>query len=295
VVCTGGFVANHEMVLDRAAHLRTLPRVLSGGSPGALGAGHALLEGIGAQFVNLDHIWVYPNGTPDPQDPTGVRGLGVRGLVGDVWINTAGRRFHDETLRGGRSGTAALLAQPGHTAWSVFTAAETDGVLLIDNEYYGTPAGPKPAAMAQFWAGSAHVRRAGSPRDLAAAIGVPPGPVEAALAAIDDDLSAGRAVDSAFGRDLNGVRPFTGTALVALQFFPMAQKNFGGVRTDLDCRVLDGSGAAIAGLYAAGEVAGMAGGAINGRAGLEGTMFGPCLYSGRVAGAVAAKDVRVPA
>jgi predicted oxidoreductase len=56
------------------------------------------------------------------------------------------------------------------------------------------------------------------------------------------------------------------------------------VRTDLECRVLRADGTAIPGLFAAGEVAGMAGGHINGRAGLEGTMLGPSLYSGRVAG-----------
>ena len=44
----------------------------------------------------------------------------------------------------------------------------------------------------------------------------------------------------------------------------------------------------IGALYAAGEVAGMAGGHINGRAGLEGTMLGPSIFSGRVAGGWAA-------
>ncbi len=46
----------------------------------------------------------------------------------------------------------------------------------------------------------------------------------------------------------------------------------------------------IAGLYASGELAGMAGGHINGKAGLEGTMLGPALFSGRVAGAWAAYE-----
>ena len=64
---------------------------------------------------------------------------------------------------------------------------------------------------------------------------------------------------------------------------PLARKNFGGVRTDLDCRVLRPDGTAIEGLLAAGELAGMAGGHINGRAGLEGTMLGPSLFSGRIA------------
>ena len=44
------------------------------------------------------------------------------------------------------------------------------------------------------------------------------------------------------------------------------------------------------GLYAAGEIAGMAGGHINGRAGLEGTMLGPSVFSGRVAGGWAAHE-----
>ena len=73
-----------------------------------------------------------------------------------------------------------------------------------------------------------------------------------------------------------------------MQIFPLARKNFGGVKTDLQCRVLDKHFEPIAGLYAAGEVAGMAGGHINGRAGLEGTMLGPSIFSGRVAGGWAA-------
>ncbi len=39
-----------------------------------------------------------------------------------------------------------------------------------------------------------------------------------------------------------------------------------------------------------GTVAGMAGGHINGQAGLEGTMLGPSIFSGRVAGAWAAQE-----
>ena len=46
----------------------------------------------------------------------------------------------------------------------------------------------------------------------------------------------------------------------------------------------------IRGLYAAGEVAGMAGGHINGKAGLEGTMLGPSIFSGRVAGGWASQE-----
>ena len=63
------------------------------------------------------------------------------------------------------------------------------------------------------------------------------------------------------------------------------------MKTDLRCRVTDQRYDVLSGLYAAGELAGMAGGHINGRIGLEGTMLGPCLFSGRVAGAWAACEV----
>jgi succinate dehydrogenase/fumarate reductase flavoprotein subunit len=91
-----------------------------------------------------------------------------------------------------------------------------------------------------------------------------------------------------FGKPLKSSKPFDTPPYYAVQMFPLARKNFGGVKTDLQCRVLDKHFEPVAGLYAAGEVAGMAGGHINGRAGLEGTMLGPSIFSGRVAGGWAA-------
>ncbi|MGW6739230.1 FAD-dependent oxidoreductase [Streptomyces sp. NPDC055025] len=290
-VCTGGFIGRVEKVLEHAPRLRDLPRVLAGGSPTAAGLGHDLLESCGAHFTHLDHIWVYPYGTPDPSDPSGARGLGIRGVTTEIWLNTEGHRFHDESLRGGYSGTKALLAQPGRTAWLVFSAAEADRVLLIDNEYYGTPAGPNPEAMKKYWADSAHVRTGGGPGELARAAGLPEEAVIGAVGAFNAAVRSGADKDPLTGRHLAGLHELTGE-LTAVQLFPMAQKNLGGVRTGPGCEVLTASGEPIQGLYAAGEVAGMAGGHINGRAALEGTMFGPCLYSGRLAGRTAARRSR---
>jgi predicted oxidoreductase len=93
-----------------------------------------------------------------------------------------------------------------------------------------------------------------------------------------------------FGKPLKSSKAFDTPPYYAVQIFPLARKNFGGVKTDLQCRVLDKHFQPIEGLYAAGEVAGMAGGHINGRAGLEGTMLGPSVFSGRVAGGWAAQS-----
>jgi predicted oxidoreductase len=291
VVATGGFVASRELLHRHAPQLDEFSRLLLGGSPTALGLGHALLEDAGADFVAMDHIWVYPNGTPDPSDPTGARGLGLRGTTTELWFNLESARFFDERHRGGHSGTRALLAQPGQSAWCVFDAADLPNVLLIDNERYATPHGPIREAMAEFWRESPFAVIADDPAELARRAGLDPAKVAAAIDAFNAAIAAGLDEDPATGRPLAGVAPLGREGYVALRFFPLAQKNFGGVRTDLDCRVLTPAGAAIPGLYAAGEVAGMAGGSINGRSGLEGTMFGPSLYSGRLAGASAAAGV----
>jgi len=62
----------------------------------------------------------------------------------------------------------------------------------------------------------------------------------------------------------------------------MTRKNMGGLKTDVNCRVLDTSGQPIAGLFSVGEASGLGG--LNGKAGLEGTFLGPSLLQGRRAG-----------
>lgn len=284
IVATGGFVNNREMLELADPKLFRLPRVLQGGSPTARGTGHQLLEMLGADFVSMGNLWVYPTGTPDPTDESGRRGLGLRGAPTELWLNARGERFHDESQRGGHSGTEALLRQPWQTLWSVFDARELPNVLLIDNEYFATPAGPHPDAMEAFWRKSAFAWREDSVRELARAVGLPQAAVVRSIDEFNRAVDEGWETDPVTGRSMRGLTRVGDGGIVAVQFFPMVQKNFGGVRTDLQCRVLDPRGTVLPGIYAAGEVAGMAGGSINGTSSLEGTMFGPSLYSGRIAG-----------
>ncbi|HLZ03383.1 MAG TPA: FAD-binding dehydrogenase [Bradyrhizobium sp.] len=73
--------------------------------------------------------------------------------------------------------------------------------------------------------------------------------------------------------------------LIAVREFIISRKSLGGIRTDLESRVLDASGEPIAGLYAIGEVAGFGGGGVHGLRALEGTFLGGCIFSGRIAAA----------
>jgi hypothetical protein len=73
--------------------------------------------------------------------------------------------------------------------------------------------------------------------------------------------------------------------LIAVREFIISRKSLGGIQTDLQSRVLDGSGTPIPGLYAVGEAAGFGGGGAHGLRALEGTFLGGCILSGRIAAA----------
>jgi hypothetical protein len=79
--------------------------------------------------------------------------------------------------------------------------------------------------------------------------------------------------------------------LIAVRLWVLTRKTLGGLETDLQARVLVDGGAPLAGLYAAGEVAGFGGGGMHGYRALEGTFLGGCMFSGRIAGRAAAKAV----
>jgi predicted oxidoreductase len=79
--------------------------------------------------------------------------------------------------------------------------------------------------------------------------------------------------------------------LIGVKLHIVTRKTLGGIQTDLQSRALDLDGAPIAGLYAAGEVAGFGGGGVHGYNALEGTFLGGCLLSGRAAGRAAADAV----
>lgn len=78
--------------------------------------------------------------------------------------------------------------------------------------------------------------------------------------------------------------------LIATKLHILTRKTLGGIQTDLSSRAIGSNGEPIAGLYAAGEVAGFGGG-VHGYNALEGTFLGGCIFSGRAAGRAAADAV----
>ena len=287
VVATGGFNSNLDMVREFSPTLRD-DKVLVGSGRNSTGTGHKFIRDAGGYLTHMDHIWFYVYATPDYRDPAQRRGLVFRQVPGYIWINQQGRRFHNEAMSGGNSATPALMAQNPRHAWAIMDAPMTETMEIAD-PYYRDGDKVVRAKVLELLNNSPFIRKADTLAELAQKIGVDQtallGTVERYNGACAQRLDA----EFEFGKPLKSSKAFDTPPYYAVQIFPLARKNFGGVKTDLQCRVLDKHFEPIAGLFAAGEVAGMAGGHINGRAGLEGTMLGPSIFSGRVAGDWAAQ------
>jgi flavocytochrome c len=289
VVATGGFNSNLDMVLENRPEFKKF-KVMEGSGLGAKGTGHKMIKELGGYFTHMEHIWFYVYATPDYRDPQQRRGLVFRQVPGYVWFNQQGRRFHNESMTGGASATPSLLAQNPPHAWAI---ADTPMLAKIDvaDPYYRRGDVIDRAKVQELLENSPYIKRGSTLEELGEKTGVRD--VKNFVAEIEEYnkcFDAGLDQEPKFGKSLKGSKKFDTPPFYAIQIFPLARKNFGGVKTDLRCRVLNKYFEPIAGLYAAGEVAGMAGGHINGKAGLEGTMLGPSLFSGRVAGAWAANE-----
>ena len=287
VVATGGFAGNFDMVRASGAAMTRAPRLLAAGGPGAQGEGHRLLTERGARIAHLENVYAYATGTPDYSDPDGRRGVIVRGVRDWVWLNRQGLRFHDESrATSGKTATPAVLAQDGGTCWAILDARMAEDLQVADH-YRPTGSETMREAALRLLAHSPLVWRADSVGELAARIGLDMA-ATATIAAWNALLAAGAERDPLTGRALAGLRPLATPPFTAVQFFPASRKTLGGVQTDLACRVLDSAGEPISGLFAAGELCGMAGGHIGGSMPLEGMMVGASCFSGRIAGREAA-------
>jgi flavocytochrome c len=288
IVATGGFNSNLDMVLEARPEFKAF-KVMEGSGRGATGAGHKLVRELGGYFTHMDHIWFYVYATPDYRDPAGRRGLVFRLTPGYVWVNQQGRRFHDESRTGGASATPALLAQNPPHAWAILDTPMTAKMEVAD-PYYRDGDKVRRDKVEELLDNSPYIRKAESLAELAKKIAVDEAAFLGDLQDYNSAFDAGLEKEPRFGKSLKLSKKFDTPPYYAVQLFPLARKNFGGVKTDIRCHVLNRFFAPIPGLYAAGEVAGMAGGHINGKAGLEGTMLGPSIFSGRVAGGWAAHE-----
>jgi flavocytochrome c len=288
ILATGGFQSNLDMVRKHWPKDLPLPdHMLIGGGLHATGSGHEMAQAVGARLANMHYQLNYPTGLKNPLDPTGRRGLNAY-TDHSIWVNKTGRRFMSES-RDTRKTFPEVVRQPGGTYWAIFDDDARKGFHVSgwNEEAIETKLFDNPQA-------SEVVKSAPTIKALAVAAGLPADTLDETVRRWNEMVAAGR--DTDFGRIGTSRSSWAHPPKIekppyyAVRFVPLTRKSMGGVVIDLSCRVLDAAGRPIPGLYAVGELTGLAG--VNGKCTLEGTFLGASILTGRVAGRAALAELR---
>lgn len=281
VLATGGFQSNLEMVREFWPQDITFPeQIFAGSGRNSIGLGHKLAQSVGGELVKMDHQWNYFTGIPDPRRPGSKWGLSAANMHG-ILVNPDGKRFAS-LHNWAKEVMPLMLKQQRVTVWFIFDEATRkefgiSGTEWTDFEKVERLILENPKL----------VKKANSIEELAAKAGLPPENLKATLTRYNTLVDGGRDLDfNRFGPDKSDYNNEASPKLetppyYAMQAWPLTRKSMGGVAIDTGCRVLDKDDQPVPGLFAVGELTGLAG--INGKAALEGTFLGPCIVTGRVA------------
>ena len=281
VLATGGFQSNLDLVREFwPAEFAFPKKILAGSGRHSIGLGHEMVREIGGALVKMDYQWNYYSGLPDPQNPGSNKGLNAANMWG-ILVNWQGQRFANDH-GWAKDVMPALLNQEQVTCWAIF-----DEKTKKEFSVSGSDWADAEKVERLIFQDPKLVQSADSIDELARRAGLPVAGLVATIARYNTMIDQG--VDKDFGRFGPGKTEFNNTASVkietppfyAIQTFPLTRKSMGGVAIDLGCRVVDKKQRPIPGLYAVGELTGLA--IINGKAALEGTFLGPCVVTGRVA------------
>ncbi len=284
LIASGGFEGALEQVRNHWPSRWPLPRrLLNGAGHFATGSGLSLAEPAGAALKRLDQQTIFVTGLPDPRDPEGTHGLFAQNPAA-IFVAADGKRFIDENTPRKRL-EQVVLSLPAQSHWLIFDAAGRRRLRVRGAAWLN-----RDTLQAEILDNPAITAKADSLSQLARQAELPPRALEATVARYNRMLAAG--ADRDFGRfgptrPPQGLRPIETAPFYALRLFPMSRKSLGGLAIDADGAVLTPEGGVIPGLYAAGEVTGVAG--INGSFGGSGTFLGPSVFTGRIAGRAAAR------
>ena len=249
VLTAGGFIFNDDMLRQHC------PPLVNGsfkvGTEGDDGRGIRMAQAIGASVRNM-----YAGEVSLPITPP-------RGLIHGILVNGQGQRFINEDTYMGRVGQSALYEQDGEV------------YLIVDEASYQVN-----------WMGLAATWVCETATQLESEMGLAHGSLESTVALYNRHATHGQ--DPLFHKSPAWVRPLVpplGAFDLRIGPAPYAPFTLGGLETTVDGAVLNLSGQAIAGLFAAGRTT--AGVCAFGYA--SGLSIGDSTMFGRFAGASAAR------
>ncbi len=296
--------------------------ILNGSHRFADGALHRVVAARGGQLDNTHMAWFYAAGIHHPAPRHALHGLSVVPPKSALWLNWRGERIGPSPLVSGfdtRQLVQQICHQQQQYSWQVMNWEIARRELAVSGAEYNEAIRDRkifrflrdvlrgnPSLVTRLADDCDDVVVADSLPQLAAAMNALTGTedirtetLEATVRSYDDSIDDG----SAFSEDdqvrrIAALRKYRGDRvrtckfqkildpaarpLIALREFILSRKSLGGIRTDLQCRVLGVEDQpAVSGLYAVGESAGFGGGGIHGKRSLEGTFLATCIFTGR--------------
>jgi predicted oxidoreductase len=324
IVTSGGIGGNHELVRRNwPERLGKPPAAMISGVPAHVdGRMVEITQAAGGSVIHPDRMWHYTEGIRNWDPIWPMHGIRILPGPSSLWLDATGARLPVPLFPGFDTlGTLAHIMRTGHEhTWFVLTQKIIEKEFALSGseqnpditgksirELLKTRVGSgAPAPVEAFKRHGADFVVADDLRTLVAGMNRL-SDVELDFERVEAEVVArDRELDNPYTKDLqvtaiHGARRYLSDRLtrvaaphrlldpkagplIAVKLHILTRKTLGGLHTDLSARVLDAGGEPVAGLYAAGEVAGFGGGGMHGYRALEGTFLGGCLFSGRAAG-----------
>lgn len=327
IVTSGGIGGNHELVRRNwPQRLGRAPEHMLTGVPAHVdGRMLDITARAGGSIINPDRMWHYTEGITNYAPVWPAHGIRILPGPSSLWLDAAGVRLPAPLFPGFDTlGTLEHIATTGHDhTWFILDEKILEKEFGLSGQEQNPDLtgrdirkvlervrpGP-PGPVEQFRRRGPDFVVADSLRELVAGMNRI-GDVELDFGAVEEVVVArDRQMDNPYAKDLqvsliHAARAYRADRisriaaphrlldakagpLIAVKLHLLTRKTLGGLHTDLHSRVLDAGGEPVAGLFAAGEVAGFGGGGMHGYRSLEGTFLGGCIFSGRAAGRAAA-------
>jgi len=324
IVASGGIGANLDLVRENwPTRLGTAPKNMVTGVPAFVdGRMLKISEEAGAAIVNRDRMWHYTEGLKNWNPIWPNHGIRILPGPSSVWFDALGKRFGAPNFPGFNTlSTLEAIMKTGYDySWFILTEKMIEKEFALSGSEQNPDLtnkslqqiakrvlpGPQ-APVKAFMDNGEDFIIADSLKDLVEGMNQLAGNDLLDFIKIKDQILArDREMDNKFTKDLQvmaiqSARNYLGDKLIrvakphklldskngrliAVRLNLLSRKTLGGLQTNLNGQVLNGTGVPIQGLYAAGEVCGFGGGGVHGYRSLEGTFVGGCLFTGRQVG-----------